>query len=161
MRSTPARRLSVARLAVPLIVLVLAGCTTPLIVGEECTDSSDCEDGLSCFFSDSTMTTARCMQDCDDTMMRLCSGGEVCLRTARMGLPREEEVCFLGGSTPVGSPCVDVFECAVGAICVIDGTDQSCFRACDSSDGTACQVTETCEALMGMGTNGYCVPMTP
>ena len=38
---------------------------------------------------------------------------------------REEEVCFLGGSTPVGSPCDTLFECTVGSICVVVGTDQS------------------------------------
>lgn len=148
-----------ARLAPWLISIVLIGCTTPLIVGEECTDSADCDVGLSCFRADGSMTRAVCMYDCDDTMTRLCVDGEVCIPASTEGVLREAEVCFLGGATPVGSPCVDTFECARGALCVTVGMEQSCYGACSTDDDSACRSTETCEGLLGMGTKGYCAPM--
>ena len=139
-----------------LVSLTLLACSSPLAVGEECSDSADCMEGLSCFFSSSDMSQSVCMSDCDDTTMRLCAGGEVCIPAASMGVPREAEVCFLGGATEIGSPCADSLACVRGALCVVTGTDQVCARACSTDDGSACAATETCEALAGMGTKGFC-----
>lgn len=142
-----------------IAVFVLAGCTSPLAVGEPCSDSSDCVEGTSCFFTSSAMDQSVCMSDCDETSTRLCGGGEVCIPAASMGIPRELGVCFLGGTTAVGSPCVDTFDCSLGSQCVMVGDVQSCFRACSTDDGSACEATETCEPLVGMGTKGYCAPV--
>ena len=136
--------------------LFLLACSSPLAVGEECSDSADCMEGLSCFFSNGDMSQSVCMFDCDDTMMRLCDGGEVCIPAELMGIPREAEVCFLGGDTLVGSPCTDSLDCERGSLCVIIGADQVCARACSTDEPTACQGAETCETLAGMGTRGYC-----
>lgn len=145
-----------------IFFFVAAGCASPLMKGQECTDSADCEVGLSCILSDSTMTTAACMEDCDLTTTRVCSGGEVCTPALSMDVPRDAGICLLGGSTPEGSPCVDIFECVIGSICVTAGAEQSCFRACGTADDPSrCPSSETCELLGGTGTQGYCAPMTP
>ena len=151
-----------ARLAGLLIPFALLGCTSPLMLGEECTNSADCEVGLSCFFVDVDMTRSVCMSDCDEATTRLCAGGEVYIPATTDGAPRELGVCFLGGTTPVGSPCTNTFGCTLGALCVdLGGSEQTCYRACSTGDGSACTSTETCEGLVGMGTKGYCAPMTP
>jgi len=145
-----------SRIALALSALTLVACSPELMIGEECSASADCMEGLSCFFTSSAMDSSVCMSDCDDTAMRLCSGGEVCIPSALMGVPREEEVCFIGGPNAVGEPCVNTFDCTRGSQCVMVGTDQNCYRACTTPDGAECLPGETCEALVGMGTSGYC-----
>jgi len=140
-----------------LCAFALLACSSPLAVGEECSDSGDCMEGLSCFFASGDMSQSVCMADCDDTMMRLCDGGEVCIPAALMGVPREEEVCFLGGSAAIGSPCTDTLDCVRGSLCVVTGANQVCAAACSTDGSTPCAGTDTCEALAGMGTKGFCV----
>ena len=147
-----------SRVPFVLVVLSLTACSNSFMVGEACTASSDCAEGSSCIFANPDMTEAVCMFDCDESMTRLCEGGEVCIPAAEMGVPRELGVCFLGGDTPVGSPCMDTFDCELGTQCVTLGMESLCFRACTVSDGSACQAGETCEELIGMGDNGYCQP---
>lgn len=146
------------RLTLALAALALAACTSPLDLGAECSDSDDCMAGMSCFYTDATMMTSVCMADCDDATVRICEGGEVCIPATLMGVPREEGVCFLGGATAVGGSCVDTFDCTRGALCVSVGDARTCFRACSTDDPSRCLSTETCEPLVGMGTNGYCAP---
>ena len=148
------------RFALPIAALALAACTNPLGVGEECSDSNYCEEGSSCLYTDGMMSRSVCMRDCDDATTRVCTNGEVCIPATLMGAPREQGVCFLGGTTAVGSACTDTFDCTVGSLCVSVGDAQNCYRACSTDDETSrCLSTETCEALVGMGTNGYCAPM--
>lgn len=149
------------RYALPIVALALAACTNPVEVGQECSDSNDCVDGSSCFFTDGMMMRSVCMRDCDDATTRICEMGEVCIPATLMGAPREQGVCFLGGETPIGSPCTDTFDCAIGSLCVMVGDQQNCYRACSTDDPSRCLATETCEALVGMGTNGYCAPTGP
>lgn len=145
-------------------------CTNPLDIGEECNDSAQCMEGMSCIFRDATRTIAVCMEDCTVAVTRLCEGGPACIPAELSdGTPREFGVCFLGGPTAVGEPCVDSFECALGALCV--GQDPlgapgepiecprdtcACLLSCDTADGSNCAAGETCTALLDMGTNGYC-----
>ncbi len=139
-----------------LLCSALIACSDPVAVGQECSDSSDCLEGLSCFYTSSDMSLSVCMSDCEDTTTRLCADGEVCIPASSMDVPRGAEVCFLGGSTTIGSPCVDSLDCVRGALCVIAGASQTCAQACSTDDGSACGATETCEALAGMGTKGFC-----
>jgi len=147
-----------SRGVVVVIALALAACSNSFAVGEPCTSSSDCVEGLSCIYIDEDETDSRCMMDCAMDETRLCDGGEVCIPVLEEGVTRELGICFLGGPMPVGSPCVDTFDCALGLQCVERGSEQLCFRACTVGDGSACGGGETCEALIGTGDDGYCQP---
>ena len=145
-----------------LAAVLSVACTTPLEIGEECNDSSDCVEGLSCIFTSGEMTTSVCMADCDSAATVLCAGGEICIPATLMGVPREAGVCFLGGEGEVGATCTSTFDCTRGTLCVeIVGSGNSCRRPCDVGGGEpACQSTETCEPLVGVGSaRGYCAPM--
>lgn len=150
-------RLALAIASLPL----LAACSsTPAMTGEMCVDSADCELGLSCVEHQGAELSPVCMADCDRTMVRLCPGGEVCTPPLAGGPARDPNLgfCYLGGSTAVGDPCEGPLQCVRGAICVELSGDQSCYRACDTEDGSACEAGETCTELMDMGTNGFCLP---
>ncbi|MCB9597390.1 MAG: hypothetical protein H6719_31990 [Sandaracinaceae bacterium] len=148
------------RLALTLAALALAACTSPLELGQECSDSNDCLDGLACFFTDGTMSRSVCMSECDDSTTRLCELGEVCIPATLMGVPRDRGVCFLGGEATAGMPCVDTFDCARGTLCVSVSDVQTCYRACTvGAEDDPCFSNEVCQALVGMGTNGYCAPI--
>lgn len=139
-----------------LIALGLAGCTTPAELGEPCVDSADCAAGLSCIVL--MHEDARvCMPDCDLTTTRLCDDGAVCTPVASVGRPAELGVCYLGGTTAVGSPCTAPLACVRGALCVVAGDQQVCRRAC-RTDGSECDASEVCTPLENMGTNGFCEP---
>jgi hypothetical protein len=98
------------------------------------------------------------MPDCDLTTTRVCADGEVCTRATGPDRPADLGVCYFGGATAVGSACTSNLECELGSICVSVGATQSCFRACNTDDGSACEETETCSPLEDMGTNGFCEP---
>lgn len=164
----PSARIS---LLISLASLSIA-CTNPLDVGEECNDTAQCMEGMSCIYGDASRTSAVCMLDCTVASTRLCDGGQVCI-PAELGdgTPREFGVCFLGGPTPAGEACVDSFECALGALCIGQNPlgaagdpiecprdTCACLVSCDTADGSNCAEGDTCTALLDMGTNGYCAP---
>jgi hypothetical protein len=146
------------RRALLLASLALAACTDPALVGEECTDSADCDEELSCFEHEGAAISPVCMADCDLSTTRLCDDGTVCTVATGPSRPAGVGVCYLGGTTDVGSPCTGNLECVAGAICVDTGDTQACFRACSTDDGSACEEGEACTALEMMGTNGFCQP---
>lgn len=142
----------------PLVVplFFVSACTSPANVGEECTDTSDCKGGLSCIAQGSAADAPTvCMTDCDLTMTRLCDDGSVCTTVLSPGRDPNVGVCYLGGTTGVGSPCTANLECERGAICVDTGDMQACYRAC-STDTGGCPSGETCAPLTGAGTDGFC-----
>lgn len=147
-----------SRVSLTVVALALSACSSSFGVGEPCTASSDCVDGFSCIYANAEESEAVCMRDCVESETRLCEGGEVCIPAAEMGVPRELGVCFLGGTAPVGSPCMTTFDCELGTQCVELGDENFCFGACTVGDGSACAAGETCEELVGMGDNGYCQP---
>lgn len=149
--------------------LSIVACGSPAMIGDECTDNADCEEGLSCFEHELSDTNV-CMEDCDLTTTRLCEGGLVCTpHTEETDRPPELGVCYLGGATPTGTTCQRNLECEPGSICVCTGTAtecmdepetfQQCYRACRLGDST-CDAGEVCTGLEGMGTNGFCQPST-
>ncbi len=139
--------------------LTSVGCTSAADVGEACTDSADCLGGLSCFVHAGAAVSPVCMADCDLTTTRICEGGAVCTPATGIGRPESLGVCYLGGNTAIGQPCVGNLECVPGAVCVATGGSQQCYRACRTSDTMACPDGETCTALEGAGTDGFCQAM--
>jgi hypothetical protein len=141
----------------PLLSLAFAACTSPADVGEECTDSADCMEGLSCFEHFGMAVSPVCMRDCDLDAVRLCEDGAVCLETdSTGGRPADLGVCYLGGSVAVGSACNGNLECVSGAVCVSVGGAQSCYEACSTDASGQCGKGEVCSPLTDMGTNGFC-----
>ncbi|HJL15351.1 MAG TPA: hypothetical protein RMH99_06845 [Sandaracinaceae bacterium LLY-WYZ-13_1] len=136
--------------------LALLACGEPALVGEECVDSADCDEGLSCFEHEGAEVSPVCMADCDLSATRRCDEGQVCTRATGTDRPEDLGVCYLGGTTAVGEACTGNLECEAGAICVDTGDVQACFVACDTEDGAACAEGETCAPLEDMGTNGFC-----
>lgn len=144
-------------LLVTSLVTCLVGCSSAADVGDPCTDTADCLGGLSCMVHEGAEVTPVCMSDCDITTTRLCEGGAVCTPAMGAGRPANLGVCYLGGTTAVGQACTGNLQCVRGSICVSTGGAQQCYRACTTTDGAGCEAGETCSALEGMGTNGFCV----
>lgn len=150
----------------PLFVVfsLLAACTEPAPLGEVCADTADCVEGSSCFDHDGAETTPVCMADCDLSTVRICDDGTVCTVATGPDRPSTLGVCYLGGTVAIGSACTRNLECTGGSICVdltptiATDAEQYCFQACRTDDATGCDATETCNALEGMGVNGFCQP---
>lgn len=155
-------RHSTLALFVAFSLSLLAACTEPALVGEGCSDSTDCEVAASCFEHDGAEVTPVCMMDCDLTTTRVCADGSVCTSVTTPDRPANLGVCYLGGTTAIGSSCTRNLECARGSICVdltptiTTDAEQYCFRACRTDDTAGCAATETCNALEAMGVNGFC-----
>ena len=132
--------------------MLIVGCASPGIVGDECVNSADCDLGLSCFNRPGAAITPVCMEDCDMSSTRVCSDGTVCLARDGGG----SGVCYLGGMTAIGGACTGALDCESGAICVSSGGATSCFRACVVGDDSLCATGETCAALMSG--DGFCEP---
>lgn len=118
-------------------------------VGEDCTDSSDCYNDASCFNRVSGGPVCMALCSAGD---RLCSDGSVCLASAT----NSEHVCYIGGTTAIGSACTGGTECAIGGVCINDGTDTLCRQACSTDDGSACAAGETCEPTTSPP-EGFCL----
>ena len=147
-------------LALAFTALAAAGCSDPAEAGQECADSADCAEGLSCFEHAGAAVSPVCMPDCDLATTRLCGDGAVCTRATGPDRPAELGVCYLGGTTATGSECSTNLECELGSICVMVEGAQSCYRACSTEDATTCGDGETCSPLEAMGTNGFCESST-
>jgi hypothetical protein len=144
------------------LLALLAGCTSPADEGEPCVDTSDCRGNLACFEHVGAEEPKVCMEICDASTTWICESGLVCLPlTAGRG------ACYLGGTLPVGSSCLDRgLECEPGAVCVNfdDGDEEraQCFKAC-RPDAADCGADETCTLLAMEGTlaRGFCEPAAP
>lgn len=142
--------------------LAMVGCTEPALVGEECVDSADCDEGLGCFEHLGAAVTPVCMADCDMTTALTCADGSACIQALNPdGTSREAEVCYLGGSVAVGESCLNggtatTLVCEQGSICVVTGDTATCRVPCFIDDADGCAEGETCESLAS-GT-GFCLP---
>lgn len=144
------------RIVLLALFALVPACTSPAQLGEPCTDSDDCAGGLSCItVGDPDEGTYVCMSDCDLTMTRLCEGGEVCTDPLATSRPENLGICFLGGDTPIGSPCAENWECVRGSQCIQPAG--VCRRACSTESTSGCDAGEMCTMLSG--TAGFCEPM--
>ncbi|MFK7987673.1 MAG: hypothetical protein AB8I08_16770 [Sandaracinaceae bacterium] len=145
-----------------LALVGASGCTAAALAGEECVDSADCDEGLSCFNHQGAATSPVCMPDCDLETTRLCGDGTVCTTVAEtpgIDRPANLGVCYLGGTTAVGSACTTNLECTSGSICVNVSGAQTCYPACLTTDDM-CAAGSSCVGLEDMGDNGFCEPST-
>jgi hypothetical protein len=163
----PTRTVALALSALALIGGALAGCTEPAEVGEVCINSADCVEGLRCIDHVGQDPSQACMSECDPTTTRLCATGEVCgapCTVGEDGVCRVTDpavgVCYLGGTTAIGSDCILNSDCIAGAICVsrddLDPVIQQCYQACTVGDETPCAAGETCMPLTSAGLDGFC-----
>lgn len=135
------------------LLFCFAGCTSPADVGEPCADSADCMEDLSCFARGDENV---CMRDCDYEGERFCEDGSVCTMATGPGRPADLGVCYLGGTTAVGSPCETNLECVQGSVCVDNDGAQTCYRACTVGVEGDCETGEVCSMLEAMGDRGFC-----
>lgn len=143
------------------IAPLFAGCTSPVELGGECTDTADCAAELSCFERFGDPVTMVCMQDCAYPATVLCEDGSICIAASGPERPPGLGLCYLGGAADVGARCTVTRDCVRGAVCVDENGDDncedgtcSCFVACDTADD-ACAATEVCAPLSGM--LGFCM----
>lgn len=150
--------MSAQRILLTATLALLGACTSPAEVGQPCTDSADCVAGASCIsIGDPEEGVYVCMSDCDLTMERLCEGGEVCTDPIASSRPENLGICFLGGDTPIGSPCSENWECVRGSQCILPAG--VCRRACTTDSTSGCEAGEVCTMLAG--TAGFCEPAEP
>lgn len=110
---------SFARALVAFTTLSLVGCAGG--IASRCDEESDCRDNLVCA---GAAGQERCMEPCGASD-RLCDDGLVCTMT-RTTTSAGEYVCFVGGTTPIGSACTESAACESGTVCANEVCQQAC-----------------------------------
>ncbi|MBZ0115401.1 MAG: hypothetical protein K8H88_00295 [Sandaracinaceae bacterium] len=140
-------------------VTLLGACASPVELGQECFDTSDCRGGLVCVDRPGATPASQCMTECDPATTRLCEGGLVCIE----GDGPAPGACYLGGTVAIGAACSETMaslDCAAGGVCVCRGSACTCERACRMDDMAAgCMTGEMCTLLGAAGTDGFCEPI--
>jgi hypothetical protein len=134
---------------VTVVVLSSLGACGQSISGRACSADDPCPDTHHCI--QDRLGDARCMADCSGDDRTLCSDGSFCA-TSTTG----DMICWLGGSTAIGSACTSNTECVRGGLCVglAGGTGAAlCFQGCNNVGGT-CPSGGTCQ--MTLQGNGFC-----
>jgi hypothetical protein len=128
-------------------VLVGCGSTVPG-EGEACSPSNACAAGLSCV--NDAAGAPRCMRTCTRGSV-VCDDGAACVDLTTAGA-----VCWLGGTTPLGSGCSGGTQCARGGVCVSasTGADPTCQQACLPPSADFCAAGQSCVATSSGG--GFC-----
>lgn len=154
-------------------VCLLAACTEPAELGGACVNSADCVDGLRCtLVGRDPEGDSLCMATCDRTLTRRCDDGSACIGSMDSEMiPLDDDVCYLGGTTPIEQECVGTLDCARGAMCIqimdaptgepdcdIGSGRCFCYQVCVVGDSADCPTGTTCQPLDGEGSNGFCQP---
>lgn len=140
------------RASVVVLVLGLVACGNSS--GGRCSTTMPCAAGLVCVrtgvpgqdggSADGDLRV--CMRTCDydagnAVAQHLCSDGTACLAIDGMS------ICWLGGTHPIHSACVDDTQCEPGTVCAPDTS--ICTQACTVGTDTPCEANESCVDVGG------------
>lgn len=137
-----------------LALAALVACSDAPDAGESCTHDAECPGEARCL-GVGEEGLRLCLPACDPATTVLCSEAEQGLEGACIALG-EGGACYPGGAAAVGEACERSIDCALAALCILDGGLGTCRSACDLT-APDCGAGEVCSGL-GEGIRGYCAP---